>query len=197
MKLASKLTDVSQLDCLSAPLIDKCLLSSGKDQTDVHRAGIHDVLTNRHECIFKASDFDILPKVVWTSFPPSVINHIMTHPLVRKLILRDSSEGSNRMTDTIFVKVTNWFVCLMQITYPNTLNSNSTLTVISRCLWISSHCNTTGRMNLQLCVFLCLFLFFSGPSWLAEVALQHQPLAAEPPSADESGRWRGRQGQRA
>lgn len=46
--------------------------------------------------------------------------------------------------------------------------------------------------------FLCVcFVFCSGPSWPAEVALQHQPAAAEPSSADEGGRRRGRQGQRA
>lgn len=47
--------------------------------------------------------------------------------------------------------------------------------------------------------FVCLcFLFVSSrPARPAEVALQHQPAAAEPPPADEGGRRRGRQGQRA
>lgn len=54
-------------------------------------------------------------------------------------------------------------------------------------------------MNLLLCfvVMACFVFFPSGPSWPAEVALQHQPAAAEPSSADEGGRWRGRQGQTA
>lgn len=35
----------------------------------------------------------------------------------------------------------------------------------------------------------------SGSAGPAEVALQHQPAAAEPPSADEGGRRRGGQGE--
>lgn len=41
-----------------------------------------------------------------------------------------------------------------------------------------------------------LLFLHSGPSWLAEVALQHQPPAAEPAPADEGGGRRGCQGQR-
>lgn len=43
--------------------------------------------------------------------------------------------------------------------------------------------------------FLLWFVFFSGPSRPVEVALEHQPAAAEPSTADEGGRWRSRQGQ--
>lgn len=39
------------------------------------------------------------------------------------------------------------------------------------------------------------FFCSSGPARPAEVALQHEPSAAEPPSADEGGRRRGCQGQ--
>lgn len=45
--------------------------------------------------------------------------------------------------------------------------------------------------------FVLFCFFFSGPSWPVEVALKHQPAAAEPSTADEGGRWRSRQGQRA
>lgn len=52
--------------------------------------------------------------------------------------------------------------------------------------------------DLLVCLFIyyLLFIYFSGSTWLAKVALQHQPAAAEPPSADEGGRWRGCQGER-
>lgn len=54
-------------------------------------------------------------------------------------------------------------------------------------------------LRFVLMAFLCLrvCVCFSGLAGPAEVALQHQPAAAEPPSADEGGRRRGRQGQRA
>lgn len=38
-------------------------------------------------------------------------------------------------------------------------------------------------------------VFPSGPAGPAQVALQHQPFAAEPATSDEGGRRRGRQGQ--
>lgn len=53
------------------------------------------------------------------------------------------------------------------------------------------------QLQPELAVLLTGALLFlpSGPSRLAEVALQHQPSAAEPASADEGGRRRGCQGQ--
>ena len=46
-----------------------------------------------------------------------------------------------------------------------------------------------------MCVCVCVCLCSSGPSGAAEVALQHQPPAAEPPSAHEGGGRRGGEGQ--
>lgn len=53
-------------------------------------------------------------------------------------------------------------------------------------------------MKAMHCVdsFLFVLSFSSGPTWPAEVALQHQPSAAESMSANEGGGWRGCEGQR-
>ena len=50
-------------------------------------------------------------------------------------------------------------------------------------------------VSVTLCVCVCVCLCSSGPSGAAEVALQHQPPAAEPPSAHEGGGRRGGEGQ--
>lgn len=52
------------------------------------------------------------------------------------------------------------------------------------------------RLDLSALLTVMLLFLHSGPSWLAEVALQHQPPAAEPAPADEGGGRRGCQGQR-
>lgn len=51
------------------------------------------------------------------------------------------------------------------------------------------------RRDLAALLTVVLLFLHSGPSWLAEVALQHQPPAAEPAPADEGGGRRGCQGQ--
>lgn len=52
------------------------------------------------------------------------------------------------------------------------------------------------RRDLAALLTVVLLFLHSGPPWLAEVALQHQPPAAEPAPADEGGGRRGCQGQR-
>lgn len=80
------------------------------------------------------------------------------------------------------------------MTDTNTLNSDLQLLIVTcRCLSIAPHTVFPQAGLTHSLLFLCVF---SGPSWPAEMALQHQPAAAEPPSADEGGRWRGRQGQK-
>ena len=39
-----------------------------------------------------------------------------------------------------------------------------------------------------------MFTVSSGPAGAAEVAIQHQPAAAEPEAADEGGWWRSGEG---
>lgn len=114
-------------------------------------------------------------------------------------------------TQVVSGTFSNWLVCLGKTSGPTALlqmfhlncHFSLPLHLPSRCLSISLLAASPSLFTPSIhwqderhAVLFCFFLCFSGLTWPAEVALQHQPAAAEPPSADEGGGGRSRQGQR-
>lgn len=100
----------------------------------------------------------------------------MTHPVVPEFIFHDLSERCNGIKPALFGTFLECRVCV--------------------CVCVATTVSPF-RPAAATTYFLLCFVLCSGSSRPAEVALQHQPAAAEPAPTDEGGRRRGRQGQRA